>query len=698
MALIEPKVNFGKVLVSTGYDASATSIVLNTGDGAILPNPSTDGDFRMVWWNSTDYGDPSDDPNVEIVLVTARSTDTLTVVRAFEGTTASTKNTASKEYRMAIMLSVDTMKDVLSNLGDQNPQATVLGSISQPVVVSAGGKQRISIDANGNIIVAEDFVNISNSVSGGSVDVTAQTSDAANGGLAFNVDGTKMYVVASSVVYQYTLSTAWDVTTATYDSVSQSLSTNDNNMRGIFFKPDGTKMFLTGGQNDSVYEYALSTPWSITTASLTDSFAPGFEPYGLHISPDGRYFYVCLDTGSDLIYQGGFKEAWDLTTAYIIGSQSASSNNANDVCLNPTGTKLYLLSDFSPEGVVEYSLSTPWDISSMSQVQTFVLPGDLQRAIYMTPQGDRWFRMESSNGTIEQYDMLSGGNMSVGALTVRTNTAGNVILNGGNAYGAAISIGTTDDQAFQFLQNNVAVLQINVSGQVQVDESSAILFHDSTNPFFWINNSSIGSLRISSGNNPEDNVIADFRTDGVELNPGNVTGQSFTLNGQASQFFTFYGNGWTELSTSSSPTAPSAVLGITSFQRPEADLNDTFDYNLVLRYGGATTGASQGIGFSVTNTTGNVGAAIIHRRTGGNSLGTLEFYTKRVTTGAADPSLALTIGDDGVCTFVETPVIPTFTPASASATGVAGQIAWDGSFIYVCTATNTWVRAALATW
>ena len=43
---------------------------------------------------------------------------------------------------------------------------------------------------------------------------------------------------------------------------------------------------------------------------------------------------------------------------------------------------------------------------------------------------------------------------------------------------------------------------------------------------------------------------------------------------------------------------------------------------------------------------------------------------------------------------------PTFvsTPANASATGIKGQIACDGSYIYVCTATNTWKRAAISTW
>jgi len=38
------------------------------------------------------------------------------------------------------------------------------------------------------------------------------------------------------------------------------------------------------------------------------------------------------------------------------------------------------------------------------------------------------------------------------------------------------------------------------------------------------------------------------------------------------------------------------------------------------------------------------------------------------------------------------------TPASASATGVVGTMSWDASYIYICTATNTWKRVAIATW
>lgn len=38
------------------------------------------------------------------------------------------------------------------------------------------------------------------------------------------------------------------------------------------------------------------------------------------------------------------------------------------------------------------------------------------------------------------------------------------------------------------------------------------------------------------------------------------------------------------------------------------------------------------------------------------------------------------------------------TPASAAATGNQGDVAWDTNYVYVCVATNTWKRSAIATW
>jgi hypothetical protein len=60
------------------------------------------------------------------------------------------------------------------------------------------------------------------------------------------------------------------------------------------------------------------------------------------------------------------------------------------------------------------------------------------------------------------------------------------------------------------------------------------------------------------------------------------------------------------------------------------------------------------------------------------------------TPGAGTFSALATTGDN---IRIDT----TQTPASSSASGTAGEIAWDTSYIYVCVATNTWKRVALST-
>src|SRR3981189_543658 len=100
MPALDNTVNFGKVTVLAGHNASDVSIALQSGNGPPLPVAP----FNVVYWNSTDFADPSDDPNKEIDRVTAGGGggggDTLTVTRGVEGTAASTKNTAGKTYKM----------------------------------------------------------------------------------------------------------------------------------------------------------------------------------------------------------------------------------------------------------------------------------------------------------------------------------------------------------------------------------------------------------------------------------------------------------------------------------------------------------------------------------------------------------------------------------------------------------------------
>ena len=76
-----------------------------------------------------------------------------------------------------------------------------------------------------------------------------------------------------------------------------------------------------------------------------------------------------------------------------------------------------------------------------------------------------------------------------------------------------------------------------------------------------------------------------------------------------------------------------------------------------------------------------------------STLGQLNVVLRKAGTGTGAVT-GLSVRDTGIITQGGV----ANTPASASATGAAGTISWDASYIYVCTATNTWKRAAIATW
>ena len=145
--------NFAKVTVSTLYALGDTSIVLTTDHGARLPAPATDGAFNLVWWNSTDYSDPADDPNKEIVRCTARSIDTLTVTRAQETTSATNKNTAGKTYSMILSMTAKMVTDlgtVSINAQSDSYQLTI-ADIGAYIQMSKTSANNLTVPANATV-------------------------------------------------------------------------------------------------------------------------------------------------------------------------------------------------------------------------------------------------------------------------------------------------------------------------------------------------------------------------------------------------------------------------------------------------------------------------------------------------------------------------------------------------------------------
>jgi len=70
--------NNAKSTLASGVTASATTIYLSAGDGALFPSPGAGEQFPVTMTDSSG--------NIEIAYATARATDQLTVVRGQEGT------------------------------------------------------------------------------------------------------------------------------------------------------------------------------------------------------------------------------------------------------------------------------------------------------------------------------------------------------------------------------------------------------------------------------------------------------------------------------------------------------------------------------------------------------------------------------------------------------------------------------------
>ena len=182
-------------------------------------------------------------------------------------------------------------------------------------------------------------------------------------GLFFKNDGTKFYVVGynNDTVYQYSCSIPWDVNTASYDSKSFSVTTQETLPTGVFFKDDGTKFYVVGQTNRIIYQYSCSTAWDVSTASYdSKSFSVTTQdtsPNGLFFKPDGTKFYV-IGITNRTVYQYSCSTAWDVSTAsYDSKSFPVTSQETAPTGLffKSDGTKLYVVGTTN-DTVYQYSL------------------------------------------------------------------------------------------------------------------------------------------------------------------------------------------------------------------------------------------------------------------------------------------------------------------------------------------------------
>ena len=187
-------------------------------------------------------------------------------------------------------------------------------------------------------------------------------------GMAFSNDGAKMFVAggrSTDYVHEYALTVPFDVSTATH-AANVSVSTQDSLPEGVAFSSDGSRMFIAGDQKNGVYEYALGTPFDVTSYSFTAYFnvtGQDRTPEGVAFSNDGaRMFVVGSNMGN--VYEYALTAPFDVSTASPVDSFSVSEQDSTptDMAFSSDGAKMFVVGNQNKK-VYEYALSSVYPIT-----------------------------------------------------------------------------------------------------------------------------------------------------------------------------------------------------------------------------------------------------------------------------------------------------------------------------------------------
>jgi len=234
-------------------------------------------------------------------------------------------------------------------------------------------------------------------------------------------DGTTLFL---SIIKELLGGLGWDITDTVYTYNSFSVTNEDGTPADIFLKPDGRKMYMVGSSNDNVYEYNLSIPWDINTATYTGNYVDisgqSLVPTGIFIRADGLKLYV-IDQNNTDIFEYNLSTAWDIGSAVYSGN---SYNNTQEVTpqsvfFSPDGTKMYLVGSTN-DRVYEYNLGTPWDVStaSYSTNNKDVSPQDnVPTGIFFSPDGAKMYMIGQQNNRINQYNLGTPWDVSTASYT-----------------------------------------------------------------------------------------------------------------------------------------------------------------------------------------------------------------------------------------------------------------------------------------
>ena len=157
------------------------------------------------------------------------------------------------------------------------------------------------------------------------------------------------------------------------------VSTRDTTPRGLAFNNDGTKMFVVGDTGNDINSYTLSTGFDLSTATFNDinGDGSGFDisgqetvPRGLTFNNDGTKMFVVGDNGND-INEYTLSVGFDLTsTVTHVGEFDISDQETNPqgIAFNTTGTKMFIVGNVGND-INEYTLSCAFKVTSSGKCE-----------------------------------------------------------------------------------------------------------------------------------------------------------------------------------------------------------------------------------------------------------------------------------------------------------------------------------------
>ncbi len=211
------------------------------------------------------------------------------------------------------------------------------------------------------------------------IDVPANGSNGQNipHGVAFNSDGTKMYIIGASAnrVIQFTLSTPFDISEATLLAGSVCTEGIAGDGLKITFNSDGTKFFLVDDGTQDVEILTLTTAYDISTCSNTGSKDFGTTNLrDLKFSNDGKKVFLYDEGGTHSIKQYSLSSAFDISNPTLVTTYTGTSsktlkqltgneNKVNGLAFSSDGSKMFVTNDTK---ITEFTLSNPFDLSNVT--------------------------------------------------------------------------------------------------------------------------------------------------------------------------------------------------------------------------------------------------------------------------------------------------------------------------------------------